>query len=304
MVESLGSPLRACVRLLIYGSFTFACMPLQAVAVLLGLDLRRSLPVWYHRRCCRILGIQVERRGRRSRVMPTLYVSNHTSYLDITVLGSLIPGSFVAKAEVARWPLFGWLAKLQRTVFIERRASRTGDHRSAITERLEQGDNLILFPEGTSDDGNRVLPFKSGLLAAAACEPQGQPLTVQPVTIGYTRLDGLPLGRHLRPLFAWYGDMDMAPHLWQLAGLGRLTVAVQFHPPVRLADFASRKALSEHCYRQVSAGLSRALAGRPPPSRQEPSAQDEPAAQGEPAPQGEPALQGEPAPQGKGVALA
>jgi 1-acyl-sn-glycerol-3-phosphate acyltransferase len=249
-------------------------MPLQALALLLRLDLRRSVPLWYHRRCCRILGIRIERRGRQSRVTPTLYVSNHTSYLDITILGSLIPGSFVAKAEVARWPFFGWLAKLQRTVFVERRTSRTATHRNAIAERLEQGDNLILFPEGTSDDGNRVLPFKSGLLAAAACEPRGQPLTVQPVTIGYTRLDGLPLGRHLRPLFAWYGDMEMAPHLWRLVGLGRLTVVVQFHPPVHLADFASRKALSEHCYLQVSVGLSRALAGRAPPAAPAPAADE------------------------------
>ena len=269
MAAALGSPFRAFFRLSVYAGFTLVLMPLQAAAVALRLKLRETLPLWYHGRCCRILGIRVERRGRRSAVRPTLFVSNHSSYLDISVLGSLIGGSFVAKAEVSRWPFFGWLAKLQRTVFVERRARRTADQRNRIVARLEQGDSLVLFPEGTSDDGNRVLPFKSALLAAAACEIKGEPVTVQPVSISYTRLDGLPLGRHLRPLFAWYGDMDMVPHLWQLAGLGRLTVVVHFHRPVHLRDFASRKALSDHCHREVSGGVARALAGRLPPGRQQ-----------------------------------
>jgi len=209
------------------------------------------------------LGIRVERRGRQSRVRPTLYVSNHTSYLDITVLGAVIPGSFVAKTEVAGWFFFGLLAKLQRSVFVERRPTRTADHRDEIGRRLAAGDNLILFPEGTSDDGNRVLPFKSALLAVAQETPGGAPLTVQPVTISYTRLDGLPLGRSLRPYVAWYGDMELASHLWRFAGLGRLTAVVHFHKPVTLADFGSRKALSEHCQREVARGLALALAGRP-----------------------------------------
>ena len=259
----IGSPVTAVWRLSAYVGFTLLIMPVQAVALLLRLPLRTAIPLWYHRRCCRILGVRVERRGRQSRAHPTLYLANHSSYLDITVLGSVIAGSFVAKVEVADWPFFGWLAKLQRTVFVERRALRAARQRDAITGRLEQGDDLILFPEGTSDDGNRVLPFKSALLSAAEVHPRGQPLAVQPVSVAYTKLDGLPLGRSLRPFFAWYGDMEMAPHLWQLAGLGRLTVAVHFHPPVTIDEFGSRKALSEHCQAKVAQGVALALSGRP-----------------------------------------
>ncbi len=131
-----------------------------------------------------------------------------------------------------------------------------------MSARLEAGDSLILFPEGTSSDGNRVLPFKSGLFSVAELEPGGRPLTVQPVSIAYTMLDGLPMGRYLRPFFAWYGDMELVSHLWQWAGLGRLTVVVRFHEPVTLAQFGSRKVLSEHCYAVVSRGMSEALAGR------------------------------------------
>lgn len=260
--DALGSPVKAAVRLTLYAGYTLPLMLVQAVGVAGNFKWAAALPLWYHRNCCRLLGIKVERRGRQSRVHPTLFASNHVSYLDITVLGSLIKGSFIAKSEVRRWPIFGWLARLQRSVFVERRTTKTAEQRDEIQTRLEAGDNLILFPEGTSGDGNRILPFKSALLSVAGARPSGEPLTVQPVTVAYTRLDGLPLGRYLRPFYAWYGDMDMAPHLWHLAGLGRLTVVVHFHPPVTLEQFGSRKALASHCEEQVRRGLAAALTGR------------------------------------------
>jgi len=263
----LGSPLRAMLRILAYVGLTLPLMPVQAVALALNLRLKLTLPLWYHRQCCRILGFQLERRGRRSGRHPTLFVANHVSYFDITIIGALIPASFVAKAEVARWPLFGWLAKLQRTAFIERRGLRTAAHRDALAERLEAGDDLILFPEGTSSDGNSILPFKSALFSVAEYRPAGKPLTVQPVSIAYTRLDGVPMGRYLRPFFAWYGDMEMGSHLWEALGLGRVSVVVEFHPPVTIEEFGSRKALAAHCERQIAVGLSSALAGRPQRAR-------------------------------------
>ena len=260
--ESLGSPLRAFGRVSVYGLFTLLLIPVQGLFVLLGWPAQTSFPVWYHRRCCRLLGFRVVRRGKPAQEGPVLFVSNHCSYLDITVLGSLVPASFVAKTEVGQWPLFGALAKLQRSVFVDRQSIRAGTQRDEMSARLEAGDNLILFPEGTSSDGNRVLPFKRSLLAVAELAPGGRPLTVQPVSIAYTMLDGLPMGRYLRPFFAWYGDMDLVSHLWQWAGLGRLTVVVRFHEPVTLARFGSRKVLSDHCQAVVSRGLSEALAGR------------------------------------------
>ncbi len=265
---NIGSPTIAIFRLLAYAALTLACMPVQALALLLDLRLKNRFPMWYHQRCCRILGIRIERRGRKSRKHPTLYVSNHVSYFDISVLASLIDGSFVAKAEVAGWPLFGWLARLQRSIFIERDAKRAAAHGKEMTQRLEEGDSLILFPEGTSGDGNWVLPFKSALFAAAEYRPRNEPLPVQPVSITYTRLDGVPMGRYLRPLFAWYGDMGLARHLWQAAGMGSLTVVVEFHPAVTFDEFGSRKELSAHCQEAVARGVAAALSGRRKPPTQ------------------------------------
>ncbi len=258
-----GSPLKALIRLLAYGGLTLLLMPVQVFAVLFDLELKRTLPIWYHGKCCQILGFRVEVHGPRSTAHPTLYVCNHVSYLDIMILGSLIKGSFVAKSEVAGWPLFGWLARLQRSVFIERRGLKAARHRDALNQRLEDGDDLILFPEGTSGDGNQVLPFKSALFSVAERRPHDMPLLVQPVSIAYTRLDGVPMGRYLRPLFAWYGDMKMAGHLWHVAGLGWATVVVEFHPPATIEAYGSRKMLSDYCQGRVAAGMSAALSGRP-----------------------------------------
>jgi 1-acyl-sn-glycerol-3-phosphate acyltransferase len=261
----LGSKLRAVFRLGLYLPWTVALMPVQALAVRFGWRLQTSLPAFYHRICCRILGLGVEIRGTPSAAAPTLFVSNHLSYLDIEVLGSVIAGSFVAKTEVNTWPFFGALARLQRTVFVDRSKRGTADaQRDSLQSRLEAGDNLVLFPEGTSSDGNRTLPFKSALFAAAGMRIGDRPLTVQPVSIACTALDGIPLGRRLRPIYAWYGDMDLLPHLWNVVKQGHLTITVIFHPPVTLEDFRSRKSLADHCWRTIAVGVSAANAGRLP----------------------------------------
>ena len=256
----ITSPFRSVARLVMFVTLTSALIPVQAALVAVGSRATATFPRFYHRIMCRVLGFQVTVRGRMHADAPVLYVSNHLSYIDITILGSIIPGAFVAKAEVADWPFFGLLAKLQRTVFVDRRRGSTGEQRHAIERRLEAGDRLILFPEGTSGDGNRVLPFKSALLAAAGVD-EGR-LPVQPVTIAYTRLDGVPLGRALRPYYAWYGDMDLAGHAFEMLGLGRTTVEITFHPTTCLAEHGSRKNLANACYHQVNRGLSASNAGR------------------------------------------
>ncbi|MBV8407195.1 MAG: 1-acyl-sn-glycerol-3-phosphate acyltransferase [Alphaproteobacteria bacterium] len=259
----IGSPLRGAFRLLTYLALTLVMVPFYLLAVALRITpVIRWMPVLYHRTVCTILGIKVRVHGTRSTQTPTLYVCNHVSYLDIEVLGALIPGSFVAKAEVATWPWFSTLAKAQRTIFIERRTGKTSSSRDEIMRRLDTGDNLMLFPEGTSSDGTRVLPFRSALFGVAQLRREDKPITVQPVAIAYTRLDGIPLGRYWRPLFAWFGDLDLVPHLWQMVCLGETEAVVAFFPTVDIERLGDRKKLAEHCFRQVSSGVQFANSGR------------------------------------------
>jgi lyso-ornithine lipid O-acyltransferase len=267
----MGSPTLSVVRLVLYLAWTASLMPVQVAGLVLRRRWTRTLPVFYHRWCCRLLGFRLQVIGTPTAERPVLFAANHISYTDITILGSLIPGSFIAKAEVADWPFFGWLAKLQRSVFVDRQVRSTASQRDAISQRLAAGDALILFPEGTSGDGNRVLPFKSALFSAARQEEDFPAITVQPVSLAYTRLDGIPIGRLFRPFFAWYGDVNLAPHLWSMIGLGTVEAVVEFHPPTSLTDCGSRKALAGYSHARVAAGVAGALFGRPQPMPEPPA---------------------------------
>src|SRR4030088_495791 len=174
----LGSPLRGAFRLLSYLLLTLLLLPFYLLARALGIQpIVRWMPVAYHRIICTILGIRVRVHGQRSAVTPTLYVCNHVSYLDIEVLGGLIPGSFVAKAEVATWPFFSTLAKTQSTILIERAPGKTGTSGDEMIGRLNTGDNLMLLPECTSCDGPRVLPFRGALFGVSQLRRDGKPIT-------------------------------------------------------------------------------------------------------------------------------
>ena len=260
--------LRAALVLIGFLAWTGITAPIQMILRRVSEPGARVFPQIYFRGVCAILGIKVNARGSLVRDRPLLIAANHTSYFDIVVLGSLGPLSFISKSEVAEWPLFGILAKLARTVFVEReRRAKTAAHRDMIHARLSSGDSLVLFPEGTSSDGNRVLPFKSALIGAAQPsrtldDASMPPILVQPVAVAYTRLHGLPMGRHFRPFFAWYGDMELVPHLWEAFCLGPFDVDVHFYPPVTFSQFGSRKEMATYCETMVTAGVGHALSGR------------------------------------------
>jgi 1-acyl-sn-glycerol-3-phosphate acyltransferase len=163
-------------------------------------------------------------------------VSNHVSWLDIPVIGSLHPLSFIAKSEVGNWPVVGLLAKLQRSVFIDRqRRKATAEVNDALAHRLVKGEVIVLFAEGTTGDGNRLLPFRSSLVGAAQAalaHDTVETVYLQPLAIAYTRRDGLPITRRDRPFIAWYGDMDLAPHLALFVKGHPIDVVVTWGEPI------------------------------------------------------------------------
>ena len=261
--------LRLVYALTVVGVFTLALLPVQAVAVRLGLPLRRRIPVWFHRVVCAVLGIRVHETGRRMHEHPLLIVANHSSWLDISVITTVAPVVFVAKQEVAGWPLIGLLAKLQRTVFVDRtRRHKTADVNAEIAQRLAEGDPVVLFGEGTSSDGNRVLPFRSALIgsardALAEAEHTGR-VWIQPLSLAYTHMRGMPLSRHARPRVAWYGKMSMAPHLAGLARCGGVDVSVMWGEPVAFDEQSDRKQVARALEAQVRRRTVQTLRGRNP----------------------------------------
>lgn len=235
----------AVFRLAAYVLISCAGLLVQGVALRLSPARAVRIPLLYHRLCLRLFGIRVEVAGHRCPATPCLYLSNHSSYLDIPVLGSLIPACFVAKSEVAGWPFFGWLARLQRTLFMDRRPARVVEGQTALLQRLRERDSMILFPEGTSSDGVRVLPFRRALFQPLLDQGATFGLVVQPVTVLCVAMNGLPADRNDRQGYAWFGDMDLLPHLWRFVQNRSCTVRVTFHAPINPGDMPDRKVFAD-----------------------------------------------------------
>lgn len=217
------------------------------------------LPSIWQRGICLIFNIKVRRTGAPHTASQAIYVGNHLSYLDIPALGSLLKASFVAKNDVASWPVFGFLSRMQQTAFISRSAKDAAEEKNALGRMMEEGKSLIIFPEGTSTDGRSVLPFKSSLFAMALKNANAD-LLVQPFTLSLDTVEGRPPStQDERDLYAWHRDMttELPAHLWSFALSKGACVTLHFHPPVRACDYQDRKILAKTCHDAVSGGLQR-----------------------------------------------
>jgi 1-acyl-sn-glycerol-3-phosphate acyltransferase len=259
---------RAFVSIGAIAALTLALLPLQWLAVRMKWPMRRRIPTLYHGLVCRILGVRITMMGRRIEEKPLLIVANHTSWLDISVITAVAPVVFVAKREVAAWPIFGLLARLQRSVFVDRtRRHNTQDVNSEIARRLADGDPVVLFGEGTSSDGNRVLAFRTALIGSArdviAEAEHIERVWIQPLSVAYTAVLGLPLDRKSRCGVAWYGAASLLPHLRQLVARGAIDVTVSWGDPVAFDELSDRKAVAARLERDVRAMTIAALRRRP-----------------------------------------
>lgn len=248
---------------------TLPLMAVQWLALKRDWRLAHTLPVFYHRFVCRVLGVRIAVQGSPSPERPVLIVANHMSWLDITVISTLLPLCFVAKSEVASWPLFGTFARLQRSIFIDRnRRTATGAASREIGARIAAGDAVVLFAEGTTNDGNRVLPFRSALLGAArdALAEAGHTrhVVVQPLTVAYPRRAGLPVLRSERPFIAWHGDMDLLPHLKAVLAGPPIDAVCAWGEPVAFDAGSDRKAVTRRVEKTVRHDYVRAVTGREP----------------------------------------
>ncbi len=208
---------RMALRLLAAILWTLACMPIQSALLRLPGRGKERFARLYWAGVARLIGLRITAIGRPAsdQARPVIFIANHSSWLDIVALGATVPACFIAKSEIAGWPGIGLVAKLGRTVFVSRNRGKTAAEADALAARLDAGDNLLLFPEGTTSDGARVLPFRSSFLNIASHPARP---AVQPVTLVYDRLDNLPVCRRNRPLISWYGDMEIASHF---ASIGR-----------------------------------------------------------------------------------
>jgi len=222
-------------RVMEIGAAGAVLVPTQAVVQKFAPHARPRVPSLFLKLACSSLGLQVRVQGAPLvKKGGVLFVSNHIGWADIPVLGSKLLASFVAKAEIDGWGIFGYLTRLQGAIYV--------------------------FPEGTNSDGTRVLPFKSSLFAVAE-GPDAPDFVIQPITLAYTRVNGMPVTRRILPSLAWVGDTELKPHIAEFMRLGKIRADILVHEGVRPADFADRKALARHCQRVVAEGYQQLMRG-------------------------------------------
>ncbi len=250
------SSLRAIGRLI--GLFALAfSMVLPVIFIWLARQekLRARVVRWFYDVARRICGVTLTIEGKMGAERPLLLLANHSSYLDIFVLGSLAPMSFTPKSEIRRWPVIGFFCVLADCVFIERRPAAMEEARTEMQEKLAQGKIITLFPEGTTGDGFHVKPFKSGFLNLV----ETHDLPIQPVSVAYTHVGHTPLNAQNRGLVVWIDDATLIAHMYRMLKLPCIRVTVTYYPTMRREGDEDRKDVSRRCEEIIVGGLHQRL---------------------------------------------
>jgi len=206
---------------------------------------RRRVSAWYTSKICRLavrlLGISVTENGSSYLDSPgRLIISNHMSYFDIMIYSSIRPAVFISSVDMRKVPFLGFLAKIGGTFFVERRSPKLIKMEiEHISDLINEGFNVVLFPEGTSTNGQKILPFRSSLLASAS----SQPVEIVPACLKYELIDGQPFSSENCDMVCWYGDMSFAPHLWNFLKLKQISAKASFFEPLSSVN-SSRKELT------------------------------------------------------------
>ena len=241
-------------------AFILTSIPLQIIFNILGFRFKKLYPLLFYRMIKFITGLNInfDKTKFSNNKSGILYVANHVSWFDIICLGALLNARFIAKKEVSKMGIFGFLAKLSNTFFIDNSdKSKILEYNSIIKKKLNKGENFIIFPEGTTSDGNGIRDFKSSMLE---CVFNNQRETcVQPISICYSMQNNIPMGIYLRRNIAWVGDTSMVSAMANFLCSGRITVDIIFHNLVSTNEFKNRKELASYCEKKILNGLNQKL---------------------------------------------
>jgi 1-acyl-sn-glycerol-3-phosphate acyltransferase len=248
-------PVVAAIKITAYLTLTFACMPIQVLILFLYRLYPRFNPYGfarlYHRLCLKIFRIKVIIEGQIDSASNIVYVSNHASHLDIPVIASVLRTAFIAKLDVASWPLFGTLGRLQRTHFISRNPRHAERERNIFDKRLTEPLPLVLFAEGTSTSGEKIKPFKSTLFDVFL----NKNIKIQPFTLSILETDKKTAKTiQQKEIYAW-GDIPITEHLWLFSKSKGAVIKLKFQQPILANCYNDRKSLSNDCYQSVLEGL-------------------------------------------------
>ncbi len=253
------SSLKAILKILALALWSIPLVLIQIIALwFIKGRAAYIIPRIWHCGVAAILGLKIELRGDIVHDKQLIYISNHLSYLDIPVIGTVLKASFIAKEDIAHWPVIGYLCRMQQTAFISRNSRHAKKVAGALEDMLAEGKSLILFPEGTSTVGTSVLPFKSSLFSLLEPKESSPPLPIQPFILELVSVNKKPITAASRDLYSWYGDMDFSPHMWVFLKNNGATVRLTFldviHPPTPF----DRKTLCKTVEERITSGLNNA----------------------------------------------
>lgn len=253
------SQTRAIIRFALVIVWTLLLCTPAIITYHLHREMHERMVRLYFQGALKILGVKVGEKGFDNIPKDSvMFVSNHTSYLDILVLGSKIAVRFTPKIEISKWPVINLLVNLSLPVYISRSASKSLEEKQRIKDIIESGDSILIFPESTTNDGKEVLPFKSSMFSIAEPDEDAHEddhIAIQPISIVYTHIDGEPADASNMDKVAWYGDMKFLPHFWNLLAARGAKVKIMYHSELYYEDFGDRKSLSKHCEEVISKGV-------------------------------------------------
>ena len=242
-------------------TFIIIIIPIQITFNIFKLNVRYTFPVFFYRVIKNITGIRINVIGLnddKQKKPGILYIANHVSWFDILCLGAVLNARFIAKREVLKMGIFGFLARLSNTFFIDNLSkNKITEYSSSIRKKLISGESLILFPEGTTSDGNGIKKFKSSLMECV--NSNEELLNVQPVSICYTLKNNLPMGIFNRRYIAWVGQISMVASMQNFLSTGSITVNLLFHPKTSIDKFNNRKELSVFCENEILNGINQVI---------------------------------------------
>ena len=235
-------------------------IPVQVLCNIIGFKLKKIYPLYFYQMIKIVTGININFNKTKFNKKNTgvLYIANHVSWFDIICLGTLLNARFIAKKEVSQMGIFGFLAMLSNTFFIDNEnKNKIVEYNYLIQKKLKAGENFIIFPEGTTSDGNCIKNFKSSMLECAF--DNNNEIKIQPISICYSKLNNIPMGIYLRRNIAWVGDTSMVAAMVNFLRSGRITVDIIFHDLMSVNNFKNRKELAAHCEKQILSGLNQSI---------------------------------------------
>lgn len=247
---------KATLKLLILVIWMLVCLiPLAIAFKLRKFRLRDRVMTFACAGMLRIIGIKTNVTGVTSAIRPLLMVSNHVSYLDVLVMNAKASIHFTPKIEISGWPVLKTIARMSGSVYVDRRPEKLREGKNDIVTALSGGNMVCVFPEATTGNGLHMVPFKSGFFSIADETINGEELSIQPVAITYSTIRGLPIDTTQWPAIAWYGDMELMPHLWNLLKITPIEAELVFMEPVTMAQHGDRKKLAAYCQKVIDESI-------------------------------------------------